>query len=250
MVGSMKILVITTGLYGKRIAANLREHAPADWHIAEWQAPTRFPLVLDEPRDFLPAQVDPADLILALGEHPAIAELIPELCLMSGARAVIAPIDNNACLPKGLANQLRGWLADIGVASVFPKPFCSLTEDSYSLRKQRVPYDNALIAEFARHFGMPRFNVQVSDGQIAQVNIERASPCGCSIAVAEGLKQVPVNDVEFGAGMLHHHYPCLASMQIDPDYSDTLMHVSGILTVDAMADAVKPFREIVYLRPK
>lgn len=245
----MKILAITTGLYGERIANSLREHAPSYWQVNEWRAPARYPLVIDEPRDFLPAHVEPADLMLALGEHPAIAELIPELCRMTGARAVIAPIDNNAFLPKGLANQLRGWLDEIGVASVFPKPFCSLTETCYSLRRQRIEYENALIAEFARHFGMPRFSVEVRDGKISSMGVERSSPCGCSQFVAKGLLQVPVQDVEFGAGMLHHHYPCLAAMGIDPDYSDTLMHVSGNLTVDAVVEAVKPHRQTAYLKP-
>lgn len=245
----MKILAVTTGLYGERIANHVREHAPAKWRVNEWRAPARYPLVIDEPRDFLPPHLEPADLILALGEHPAIAELIPELCRLTGARAVIAPIDNNAWLPKGLANQLRGWLEEIGAASVFPKPFCSLTETSYSLRKQRVEYDNPLIAEFARHFGMPRFSVEVADGKISGVAIERASPCGCSRFVADGMPHVPIQDVEFAAGMLHHHYPCLAAMGIDPDYSDTLMHVSGNLTVDAMVNAVKPHRQTAYLKP-
>ncbi|MBI4674159.1 MAG: hypothetical protein HY741_21145 [Chloroflexi bacterium] len=246
----MRILAVTTGLYGERIAENVRAHAPKKWRVQEWRAPARYPLVIDEPRDFLPARFDSADLILALGEHPGVAELIPDICKMTGAQAVIAPVDNNACLPKGLANQLRGWLSEIGVTSVFPKPFCSLTENSYSLRKQRVEYDNALIAEFARHFGMPRFSVAVRDGKIQSVAVERASPCGCSEFVANGLAQVPVNDAEFGAGMLHHHYPCLAAMGMDPDYSDTLMHVSGNLTVDAIVHVVKPHRQIAYLKPR
>jgi hypothetical protein len=163
---------------------------------------------------------------------------------------VIAPIDNQAWLPKGLANQLRGWLEELGVVSVFPKPFCSLTEATYSLRKQRVEYDNGLIAEFAHYFGMPRFQAEVNAGKLERLGVERASPCGCSAFVAAGLDQVPVNDVEFGAGMLHHHYPCLAAMGIDPDYSDTLMHVSGNLTVDAVANAVKPYRQVQYMKPR
>lgn len=222
----------------------------AAWHIVAWQAPTHYPIVIDEPRDYLPAALEPADLLLALGEHPAVAELIPDLCRLTGARAVIAPIDNPAWLPKGLANQLRGWLDEMGVASVFPKPFCSLTEKSYSLRRERVEYDNALIAEFARHLGMPRFRVEVHSDKIARVEVERGSPCGCSRFVADGLAQAPLYDAEFGAGMLHHHYPCLAAMTIDPDYSDTLMHVSGNLTVDAIANAVRPYRKVAYFKPR
>lgn len=246
---ALRILAVINGKYGERIVANLRA-AVLDWEVAEWRAPTWYPLVIDDPRDFLPAQLDPADLILALGEQPGMVELLPDLCEMTGATAVIAPIDNNAWLPKGLSNQLRGWLEEKGVTCVLPKPFCSLTETTYSLRGQRVEYDNPLIAEFARRFGKPRFTVHVEDKKIAGVDIERASPCGCSEFVANGLAAVKVDDAEFGAGMLHHHYPCWASMQIDPDYSDTLMHVSGQLTVDAISTAVKPHKQTTYLKPK
>jgi hypothetical protein len=38
-------------------------------------------------------------------------------------------------------------------------------------------------------------------------------------------------------------------MGIDPDYSDTLLHVSGDISRDAFSAAVKPFRTIRYFRP-
>ena len=41
----------------------------------------------------------------------------------------------------------------------------------------------------------------------------------------------------------------LASMGIDPDYSDTLMHISGHLLRDNVAAQVKPFRRIQVIRP-
>ena len=246
----MNILAITSGPWGDRIVKNLRGHAPKDWQIAEWRAPAHYPIVIDDPKDFLPAQLAPADLVLALGEHPGVAELIPDICLMSGARKVIAPIDRSEWLPKGLANQLRGWLKAINVTSVFPKPFCALTENTYGLRGQRVEYADETIAEFAQVFGKPRFIIEAQNEKITAVDIERASPCGCSLFVAQGLKDVDVNDAEFQAGMLHHHYPCWASMGIDPDYGDTLMHVSGNLTVDAISSATKPYRTVMYFTPK
>ncbi|MBI3913873.1 MAG: hypothetical protein HY327_06775 [Chloroflexi bacterium] len=246
----MNILAIHTGPWGERIARNLRDHAPSHWQIAEFRAPAHYPIVIDDPRDFLPQRFDAADLVLALGEASGAAELIPDVCRMTGARSMIAPIDNSAWLPKGLANQLRDWLTYIGVVSVFPKPFCSLTETTYSLRGQRVEYDDWLISEFARGFGKPRFRVEANDGKITQVEVERAAPCGCADFVAQGLQNVEVNDAEFQAGMLHHHYPCWASMGIDPDYSDTLMHVSGNLTVDAISAATKAYRAQLYIKPQ
>ncbi len=246
----MKLLAIVTGAWGERIAKNVREHAPEDWSVAEWRAPSKYPIVIDDPRDFLPEKLEPADLILAVGEAPGVAELIPDLCKMTGARSVLAPIDRNEWLPKGLANQLRGWLNEIGVVSAFPKPFCSLTETMYSLRGLRVEYDDWLISEFARAFGKPRFRIQAQHKLITQADIECAAPCGCSLFVAKGLVTVDVNDAEFQAGMLHHHYPCWASMGIDPDYSDTLMHVSGNLMVDAVSAATKPYRAVAYFKPQ
>jgi thymidylate synthase len=246
----MKILAVSSGIYGQRIADNLRANAPREWQVEEWRAPNAYPIVIDEPLDFLPKQMDTCDLILSLGEHPGVAELIPDMCRVTGATAVIAPIDRSEWLPKGLANQLRGWLKSIGVASAFPKPFCSLTETSYSLRGERVDYQDALISEFAKAFGKPRFSAHVEDQIITRMQIERGSPCGCSQFVADGMRGVNIDNAEFEAGMLHHHYPCLASMGIDPSYGDTLLHVSGNLTGDAVSAAVKPYRKTLYFAPR
>ncbi len=247
----MKILAVVTGEYGRRIAKNVREYGPDTWVLSEWTAPSHFPIVIDEPRDFLPETLPAAELILALGEHPGIAELVPEVAKVTGAKAVIAPVDRLEWLPKGLMNQLRGWLKEIGVTSVFPKPFCSLTENSFSVRGQRVEYDDPFIAEFARFFGKPRVRVTVDQAAkvITAAEVERDAACGCIRYVAQGIVGNHLEDAEFQAGMLHHHYPCLASMGIDADYSDTLLHVSGDLARDAFGAAVKPYREIHFFRP-
>ncbi len=247
----MKILAVVTGEFGRRKAQNIKAHGPSTWTVDSWTAPTHFPIVIDEPRDFLPDALPPADLILALGETPGIAELLPDVAKMTGSKSLIAPIDRVEWMPKGLQNQLRGWLKEIGVFSVFPKPFCTLTETSYGIRGQRVEYQDPLISEFARHFGKPRIQVAVDPESktIARVQVDRDATCGCMRYIAQGIIGTKVDDAEFQAGMLHHHYPCLASMGIDPDYDDTLLHVSGDISRDAFAAAVKPFREIQYYRP-
>jgi hypothetical protein len=248
----MKLLAVVNGEYGRRKARLIRAHGPQDWQVHEWTAPAFFPIVIDDPADFLPKQLPPADLILALGEHPGIAELLPDICKMTGASALIAPVDRVEWLPKGLMNQLRGWLKEVGVVSVFPKPFCSLTETSYSLRGQRVTYSDPLISEFAHYFGKPRVTATVDpEAQtIAGVTVERDTPCGVMRYVAENIVGRKVDEAEYEAGMLHHHYPCLASMGVDNDYSDTLLHVSGNLARDAMAEAIRPYREIQYFKPE
>jgi hypothetical protein len=165
---------------------------------------------------------------------------------------VVAAVDNETWLPRGLARQLRGWLADDGVACVTPKPLCSLTETDYlESRRKRIPYDNPLIAGFARYFGQPslRLAIDPTSREITGAEVLRDACCGCVRHVAAGLIGVSADEAEFQAGMLHHHFPCLASMGVDPDFGDTLMHVSGNLLRDGVAAQVKLWKQVVYLRP-
>jgi len=236
----MRLLVITQGEYGKRILKNIRLNAPEHWQIKEWEAPRALPAVIDYPEDYIPARMPPADLLLSLGEHPGVAELLPEIAKASGATSVIAPVDRLDWLPRGLMNQLQRWLADLGVKAVFPKPFCTLTEASYNYSKHRVVFQDPLIAEFARYFGQPSFAITCHSKTVAEAKVMRDAACGCARFVAEGLIGTSADDAEQEAGMLHHHYPCLASMGIDPDFYDTIMHISGRIMKEAVEEEVKP----------
>lgn len=247
----MRILAIITGEYGQRHVDNLRAHRPHHWQIDVWKAPSVYPPILDYPEDYLPESLPPADLVLAFGEHRGVAELVPEVVKMTGAQAVIAPVDREEWLPRGLARQLRGWLASMGVVCVTPKPLCSLTETHYNVRRHRIEYDDPLIAEFAHYFGRPELHITVEPEtrRISRVEVLRDTVCGCARFVAQGLIGVSADDAEFEAGMLHHHYPCLAGMGKDPDFNDTLMHVSGHILKEGVAEQVKPYKQEVYIVP-
>ena len=247
----MEILAVITGEYGRRHVENIRAHAPKDWGIRVWRAPAYYPPVIDYPEDHVPESLPEADLILAFGEDKGVAELLPEIVRRTGAKAVIAPVDREEWLPRGLARQLRAWLEDLGAACVTPKPLCSLTESHYNVRKHRIEYDDALIAEFARHFGRPAFRITVDPDtrDIAGIEVSRDAVCGCARYVARELVGVPADDAERLAGLLHHHYPCLASMGIDDDFSDTIMHVSGNILKEEVKAEVRAYREVRYIRP-
>ena len=248
----MRILAIINSDYGVRHLANITQHAPPDWVINQWRAPVFFPLVIDYPEEFLPSALPSADLILSFSEHKSVAELLPDIAKMTGAKAVIAAVDNENCLPRGLARQLRGWLEKMDVAIATPKPLCSLTETDYWVtRRHRLEHHSPLIAEFARYFGKPEFSIQVDPTRrtITSVTVKRDATCGCARYVAQKLIGVSVDEAEFEAGMAHHHYPCLASMGIDVDFGDTLMHISGNIMKDNVGEQVKPFKHIQYLAP-
>jgi hypothetical protein len=119
-------------------------------------------------------------------------------------------------------------------------------------RRQRMPYEDPLISEFARCFGQPdlRLSVDPSSKTITEAEVIRDAVCGCARFVAERLVGLSADDAEEKAGLQHHHYPCLASMGIDVDFGDTLMHVSGYVLKDNVAKQVKPFKTTRYIAPK
>jgi len=244
------ILAVVQGNFGTRKVENIRSHGPADWTIEVFTPPGSLPQIIDEPEEFLPIDLPRADLLLYLGESPSVAQLVPAVARLSGARAVIAPIDNTAWLPPGMANQLQRELDAMGVASVFPKPFCTLTPDSYGYRRSAKNYEDELISTFARHFGKPQLDITVNPEtrKIEAVDVIRDAACGSARHVAQGLLGVSADEAEFEAGMLHHHYPCLAAMaqeQIDDSLVDTLMHAAGFIIRDEVGEQVKPFKKPV-----
>ena len=248
----MHILVLVTGEYGARHVDNLQQYGPDDWQISTWDTPKILPPVIDYPEDYLPDSLPACDLILSLAEVKGVAELIPDIAQMTGAQAVIAPIDSVAWLPVGLARQLRGWLDRQNVACVTPKPFCSLTETHVHTLRQKEAYDaHPLIREFAKHYGAPAFRATVDDATrtITRMEVTRDACCGCARFTAEKLVGTPVDEAVEASGLHHHHYPCQASMGIDAQYGDTLMHVSGNIMKDAIRDALRDHIQTQYIRP-
>jgi hypothetical protein len=138
----------------------------------------------------------------------------------------------------------------MGVVCVTPKPLCSLTETHYNIaRRKRIEYDEPHIAEFARYFGFPdlRITVDPESRSITSAEVIRDAVCGCARYTAERLVGVSADDAEEKAGLLHHHYPCLATMGIDSDFGDTLMHISGNYLKNTVRNQVKPFKEVRYM---
>jgi hypothetical protein len=159
-----------------------------------------------------------------------VAELLPAIVKASGASAVIAPVDNRAWLPPGLAKQVERALQKVGATICFPVTFCALQEKDSA---------DPLIQEFSRFFGAPEVEIAVESDRVKEVRVVRSAPCGSTYFVAEGLKGTKVMDAEEKSGILHHNYPCLATMNVDWQFHDTLMHRAGYFTKQAVNRALK-----------
>jgi len=223
-------LTMKEDVYGRRIIENICDKGFAHWisWFHEFEAPPEG--FLDNPEKHLPKDIPECDLILSLGLPPDLQYTLPILAKKTKAKAVIAPIDNSSWIPPGLKRQIERELTEIGVASAFPKPFCSLEKTG-----------NRYIDMFAEHFGRPELVVRVEGGTIKEVNVKRGCPCGSTWFIAEKLIGVEVSQqrIRDEIAKAHHAYPCLASMTMDPELGDTVLHKSQYLIREAVEKAIK-----------
>lgn len=224
-------LIMKDDVYGRRIVENICERGFSNWihWIHEFEVPLAAGL-LDNPEEYLPKDLPECDLILSLGLPADLQYTLPVLASRVKAKAVIAPIDDSRWIPPGLRRQIEEELSEMGVASTFPKPFCSL-------ERTGDPYIDA----FAESFGRPKLEVEVEGDAIREVRVKRGSPCGSTWFIAEKLVGVKTlqQRVRDEVAKAHHVYPCLASMIMDPELGDTVLHKSQYLIRGAVEEALK-----------
>lgn len=227
----MNILAILSGEFGQRNVRNIQANGPEHWKIEVWQAPPALPQMIDYPEEHIPDTFPETDLILSFAEITGVAELLPEIAKMSGAKAVIVAVNNETWLPLGLGRQLRSWLADIDVVCATPRPLCSLTESDYGVtRYDRIKFSSPEIAEFARYFGKPNLKIVVDEesSTIQSAEVIRDAVCGNTRHVGSQIIGLSTDEVLDKASLLHKHFPCLTTMtKLDDFDHETLMHESG-----------------------
>jgi hypothetical protein len=224
----ISVCILIQGWYGWRIAQNLKSKIPENWEIRVYDLPKNLPTIVEDAEKLLPEEIAPCNLILSLGEHPAVALLLPDLAKTAGAEAVIAPIDNSRWLPLGVKRQISAEFKQINVASAFPKPFCSL----------RAGTGNKFIDEFAEKFGRPKLRITLENETVKNVEVLRSSPCGSTEFAAKRLVNTEASEAPAKAGLLVQIYPCLASRSRDSEYGDSLIHLSANMIRGAVLEAL------------
>lgn len=224
-------LIIEEDAYGRRIVESICKRGFADWirwlHRFESTTPAN---ILDYPEKYLPKSMPECDLILSIGLPADIQYTLPIIAKKTKAKAVIAPIDNANWIRPGLRGQIQRELAEIGVASAFPKPFCSLEKTG-----------NHYVDMFAENFGRPKLEIEVRGGLIKEVRVKRGAPCGSTWYIAGkliGMETSSQQRVRDQIAKAHHAYPCLANMTIDPELGDTILHKSQYIIREAVEEVL------------
>ncbi|TRZ96746.1 MAG: hypothetical protein D4R80_08435 [Deltaproteobacteria bacterium] len=225
---AVKVLFATQGKYGERIADYIAANRPEGWEILRLPLRRGLPMVIDDPDEVLPAVIPPADLLVSLHESSGAAELIPDIAQRCGAAAVLAAVDDRAACPRGLENQIGKRLGAMGVAFAFARPLCGFDGGPHPL-----------LSAFAERFGRPRMRIDADGDRVGLVTVERDCPCGAGRFVAKVLPGTRLSEAADTGALRHHHHPCMASMEVDPELSDTLMHLSGYIFRAAINAAIR-----------
>jgi hypothetical protein len=195
--------------------------------------PPELPLFADDSSEYLPPSLPEHDVTIAINVHEDLLTDIPALAQKAGSKALIAPSEAPEWVSRGCRRRLMEVCKEIGMEVAFPKPFCSLEEKS----------EHPVINEFIRRFkvGKPKLTIFVHDGQIVSTQVDCCAPCGCTYFVAKNLVGKPVTPTinEDYTAKYWHSYPCVASMQMDAELGDTILHRGGYIHYSAVGGAVE-----------
>jgi len=196
--------------------------------------PENLPPFIENPEKYLPQSLPNCDIILAIGMHPDLLTAIPAIVKRTSAKAVIVPIENRNWCPRGIKRQIEEELEKAGVEHAFPKPFCSLEERG-----------KPVIAAFMKQYGVgkPLVEVDVTDEMISEARVIRSAPCGSTWYVVQQIKKSRISQIEDTVAVAHHSYPCTASMDVDPEFKEPILHIAGYNIREAVKDAIERGRE-------
>ncbi len=199
--------------------------------------PVELPIFADDTDEYLPSELPPHDVTVALNVHEDILSDLPYLIKRAGSKALIIPAEAPDWISRGCKRSMKKVCEEAGIEVAFPKPFCSLEESP----------SHPVINEFMRTFriGKPKMQLFVHDGEIVNTQVDCCAPCGCTYFVAKNLigKRITPEINEELTAKYWHSYPCVASMQMDAEISDTILHRGGYLHYSSVTNAVNEAHE-------
>lgn len=199
--------------------------------------PSNLPAFIDNPEKYMPKKVPKADLCIASGLHKDLFLELPHRIQRVGIKGLIVPIEDFAEVPSGLSKQIEEECQELGLENAFPKPFCSL----------KPAEDKPTISRFVTELkvGKPLLEIStVKRGKyevIASTTVRRSAPCGSTWYTAKKIVGVETRrEILYDAvAKAHHSYPCTATMKVDPELKEPILHVGGYIIREEVEKAVE-----------
>ncbi len=200
-------------------------------------SPSELPAFIDNPEKYMPRKVPKADLCVSSGLHKDLLLELPLHMQKVGVKGLIAPIEDFAEVPSGLRRQVEERCQELDLENVFPKPFCSLEPAK----------DKPLISRFVTELKVGRPSLEVSTVRrgkrevVESSIVRRSAPCGSTWYVARKLVGVETKrEILYDAvAKAHHSYPCTATMNVDPEVKEPILHVGGYTIREEVEKALK-----------
>lgn len=197
--------------------------------VAVLRFPSVLPELLDDPEEYLPAELPPHDVLAAIQIHEELLIELPRLSARSGGKAMIVPIESPDWVSRWAAGKVREACRRSGLEISLPKPFCSLAPGS-------GPILDAFIKQF--RIGRPVVEIESIEGRAFRLTARVSAPCGNSHFIAHNLQGYPINEsLQFEVCRYWHSYPCTAGMKQDPELGDTILHKGGQIHMEAFCTA-------------
>ena len=174
---------------------------------------------------------------MASGLHKDLLLELPLHIERVGVKGLIVPIEDFNEVPSGLKKQVQELCIELGLESAFPKPFCTLEPEE----------DKPTISRFVLELGVGRPKLEVTTAKrggreiIEAAVVRRSAPCGSTWYVARKLIGVETRrEVLYDViAKAHHSYPCTATMNVDPEVNEPILHIGGYTIREEVENALK-----------
>jgi hypothetical protein len=203
----------------------------------ELPEPSKLPAFIDNPEEYMPKKIPKADLCITSGLHKDLLLELPTYLQKAEVKGLIVPIEDFNEVPSGLKKQLKEKCSELSLENAFPKPFCSLE-----------PRENSpIISRFVNELKVGRPSLEISTikrgghNVIGSTLVKRSAPCGSTWYVARKLLGVKTEkEILYDAiAKAHHSYPCTATMSVDPETQEPILHIGGFIIREEVEKALR-----------
>lgn len=165
MESNLRIYIIYSGPFGEQMINNfalaglgdkivcLYEFEPETIEEDNPSDPDVMRKIWEEPDKYVPRNlpVVECDLLIVLGIHPLLGDIVPSIARRLNAKAVLYPLDDRERVPEAL-KTIQDDLDEAGIYYEFPRPFCVIEES-----------ENELINYICKKVGRPQFKIKLDE---------------------------------------------------------------------------------------